>query len=62
MERAEQLVGYRRESADPPYLHPDYVSTRTRAPSRPLVPLAHTLSEVTVPSMATSASVRQITT
>ena len=49
MERAEQLAGYRRESADPPYLHPDYVSTRTRAPSRPLVPLAHTLSEVTGP-------------
>jgi protocatechuate 3,4-dioxygenase, beta subunit len=49
MERAEQLAGYRRETADPPYLHPDYVSTRTRAPSRPLVPLAHTLSEVTGP-------------
>ena len=49
MERAEQLAGYRRDSADPPYLHPDYLSTRTRAPSRPLVPLAHTLSEVTGP-------------
>src|SRR5215207_7606693 len=53
MERSEQLRGavehYRRESADPPYLHPDYVSTRKRAPRRPLVPLAHTLSEVTGP-------------
>ena len=48
MARGEQLTdaiaGYRRESADPPYLHPDYVATRTRAPRRPLVPLAHTLS------------------
>ena len=43
------MTGYRRESADPPYLHPDYKATRTRAPSRPLVPLAHTLSEVTGP-------------
>jgi protocatechuate 3,4-dioxygenase, beta subunit len=40
---------YRRESADPPYLHPDYVATRTRAPRRPLVPLSQTLSEVTGP-------------
>ena len=52
-ERGERLssavTGYRRESADPPYLHPDYKATRTRAPSRPLVPLAHTLSEVTGP-------------
>jgi protocatechuate 3,4-dioxygenase, beta subunit len=43
------VVGYRRESADPPYLHPDYVATRTRAPKRPLVVLPHTLSEVTGP-------------
>jgi protocatechuate 3,4-dioxygenase, beta subunit len=45
------LTGYRRDDADvdPPYLHPDYVSTRTRAPKRPLVPLPHTLSEITGP-------------
>jgi protocatechuate 3,4-dioxygenase, beta subunit len=53
MERGEQLTnavaGYRRESADPPYLHPDYVATRTRAPRRPLIPLAQTLSELTGP-------------
>jgi protocatechuate 3,4-dioxygenase, beta subunit len=42
-------AGYRRESADPPYLYEPYVATRTRAPKRPLVPLAHTLSEVTGP-------------
>jgi protocatechuate 3,4-dioxygenase, beta subunit len=53
MERGERLTeaiaGYRRENADPPYLYPDYVATRTRAPRRPLIPLAHTLSEVTGP-------------
>jgi protocatechuate 3,4-dioxygenase, beta subunit len=53
MERSEQLTNrparYRRDSADPPYLHPDYVATRTRAPRRPLVPLPQTLSEVTGP-------------
>jgi protocatechuate 3,4-dioxygenase beta subunit len=43
------VLPYRRENADPPYLHPDYKATRTRAPGRPLVPLAHTLSEVTGP-------------
>jgi protocatechuate 3,4-dioxygenase beta subunit len=44
-------IGYRRDDAevDPPYLYPDYVATRTRAPKRPLIPLPHTLSEVTGP-------------
>jgi protocatechuate 3,4-dioxygenase, beta subunit len=48
----EGTVGYRRDNAevDPPYLHPDYVGTRTRAPKRPLIPLRHTLSEVTGPA------------
>jgi protocatechuate 3,4-dioxygenase, beta subunit len=45
----ETIAGYRRENTDPPYLYPDYVATRTRAPRRLLVPLAHTLSEVTGP-------------
>jgi len=36
--------------ADPPYLHPDYVATRLRSPSKPLVVLPHTLSEVTGPA------------
>jgi protocatechuate 3,4-dioxygenase beta subunit len=53
MERIRDVTNavapYRRESADPPYLHEDYVATRTRAPRRPLVPLPHTLSEVTGP-------------
>jgi protocatechuate 3,4-dioxygenase beta subunit len=43
------LLGYRRENADPPYLHPDYLATRTRSPAELLVPLAHSLSEVTGP-------------
>jgi protocatechuate 3,4-dioxygenase, beta subunit len=34
----------------PPYLYPDYRSTRTRAPSRPLLLLPHTLSELTGPA------------
>ena len=46
-----EVVGYRRDDAqvDPPYLSPDYVATRTRAPKRPLLVLPHTLSEVTGP-------------
>jgi protocatechuate 3,4-dioxygenase beta subunit len=46
-----ELAGYRRDDAevDPPYLHPDYVATRTRAPKRPLLLLPHTLTEVTGP-------------
>lgn len=46
------LAGYRRDDVevDPPDLHPDYVATRTRAPKRPLVPLPHTLSEITKPA------------
>jgi protocatechuate 3,4-dioxygenase, beta subunit len=45
------VVGYRRDhdAVDPPYLYPDYVGTRLRAPKRPLIPLRHTLSEVTGP-------------
>lgn len=46
-----EVVGYRRDDADvdPPYLSPDYVATRTRAPKRPLILLPHTLSEITGP-------------
>jgi protocatechuate 3,4-dioxygenase beta subunit len=35
---------------DPPYLFPDYVATKLRAPKRPLVILPHTLSELTGPA------------
>jgi protocatechuate 3,4-dioxygenase beta subunit len=34
---------------DPPYLYPEYVATRLRSPTRPLVILPHTLSELTGP-------------
>src|SRR3954454_23270132 len=49
MEVTNQVRGYRRENADPPYLSPDYKATRIRSPSQPFIPLAHTLSEVTGP-------------
>lgn len=47
----QRLMGYGRDddAGQPPYLHADYRSTALRAPRRPLVPLAHTLSEVTGP-------------
>lgn len=34
----------------PPYLYPDYVSTRLRAPKKPLVILPRTLSDITGPA------------
>lgn len=36
-------------SVQPPYLHPAYRSTILRAPQQPLVPLVHTLSDLTGP-------------
>lgn len=43
-------IGYKLASEDdPPYDHPAYRSTGLRHPKRPLVPLAHTLSEITGP-------------
>lgn len=46
------MSGYRRDDQGihPPYLHPEYGSTGARAPSRPMVPLEHTLSEITGPT------------
>ena len=43
--------GYRRPDPDtqPNYLHAPYVSTRKRSPTKPLILLPHTLSEVTGP-------------
>lgn len=34
----------------PAYIHPAYKSTTSRGPSRPLIPLPHTLSELTGPA------------
>ena len=35
--------------AHPPYIHPDYKSTVLRGPTKPLIPLRQTLSELTGP-------------
>jgi protocatechuate 3,4-dioxygenase, beta subunit len=45
----EEAARYRRES-DPPYLYPDYVATRLRAPKKPLIILPETLSDTTGPA------------
>ena len=41
-----------RQGAQPPYLYPDYRSTRKRAPARAPLRLEHTVSEVTGPSFS----------
>jgi protocatechuate 3,4-dioxygenase beta subunit len=45
------VSGYRHEnpSGEPPYLFEPYRSTALRSPLRPLIPLRHTLSEITGP-------------
>jgi protocatechuate 3,4-dioxygenase beta subunit len=45
------LPGYRRppDETQPAYLEPRYVSTLKRAPTRPLILLPHTISEITGP-------------
>jgi protocatechuate 3,4-dioxygenase, beta subunit len=45
------LIGFRadREGTHPPLDYPGYRSTELRAPSRPLIPMRHTLTEVTAP-------------
>jgi protocatechuate 3,4-dioxygenase beta subunit len=52
-----RVSGYRRPSpgTQPDYLHPTYVSSIKRAPSKPLVYLPHTISEVTGPTFDASA-------
>src|ERR1700730_12143459 len=49
--------GYRRPcpGTQPDHLHPPYVSSVNRAPSKPLVYLPHTLSEMTGPVFDASA-------
>ena len=45
------LKGFRRPlpGTQPNYLHPPYVSSVKRAPTKPLVVIPHTLSEITGP-------------
>ncbi len=45
----DRRYGPRDWSSHPPLIHPDYKSTALRGPTKPLVPLTHTLSEVTGP-------------
>jgi protocatechuate 3,4-dioxygenase beta subunit len=40
---------------DPPYLHPDYRSTRMRSPERPLLPLPEELHALTAPVFGTDS-------
>src|SRR5215212_12160614 len=47
--KGEEAAGYRCED-DPPYLYPDYVATRLRAPKEPLIILPRTLSDITGPA------------
>jgi protocatechuate 3,4-dioxygenase, beta subunit len=46
------LAGYRRPlpGTQPPHLHPPYKSSLKRAPTKPLIYLPHTLSEITGPT------------
>ena len=39
-----------RQETQPPYLYPDYVATRLRAPKKPLIILPRTLSDMTGPA------------
>lgn len=41
--------GVRDWTSHPPYIHADYKSTRLRGPTKPLIPLPETLSELTGP-------------
>jgi protocatechuate 3,4-dioxygenase beta subunit len=46
-----KLPGYRRAypGTQPEYLHPPYVSSIKRSPRHPVIPLSHTLTEITGP-------------
>src|SRR5258708_12237045 len=52
-----QIRGYRRPEpgTQPPHLHPPYVSSIKRAPTKPLLLIPPTLSEITVPLFAPQA-------
>jgi protocatechuate 3,4-dioxygenase beta subunit len=49
MRRSDITDGRYGGDVDPPYLEPDYVGTRLRAPKDPLIVLPHTLTELTAP-------------
>jgi protocatechuate 3,4-dioxygenase beta subunit len=49
-----KILGYRRPApgTQPEYLHPAYKSSIKRAPTKPLIHLPHTLSEITGPTFS----------
>src|SRR6185437_15768277 len=55
MVRVSESFFYRRPApgTQPPYLHPPYLASRDRAPTRELVSIPHTLSELTAPVFTT---------
>ena len=54
-QNTNEIAGLRPEDeGQPPYLYPDYVATRLRAPKKPLLILPEMLSDTTgPPSVAT---------
>jgi protocatechuate 3,4-dioxygenase, beta subunit len=53
-EEAAIDIRRRRPDIDPPYLYPDYVGTRLRAPSQPLIVLPSRLTELSGPLLGAS--------
>ncbi len=50
-QNTNEIAGLRPEDeGQPPYLYPDYVATRLRAPKKPLLILPETLSDTTGPA------------
>ena len=49
-QQASSAGASREDSRQPPYLYPDYVATRLRAPKKPLIILPRTLSDTTGPA------------
>ena len=50
-QHSREVAGSPREDLrQPPYLYPDYVATRLRAPKKPLIILPRTLSDTTGPA------------
>jgi protocatechuate 3,4-dioxygenase, beta subunit len=50
------------DEGQPPYLYPDYMATRLRAPKKPLIILPRTLSDTTGPPTGVAPSESLTTT
>src|SRR5918992_143595 len=55
--KGEEAAGYRRkdDGVQPPYLYPDYVATRLRAPKKPLITPPRALSDTRGPAYGRGA-------